>query len=83
MMGCDGLATETIAEALVERGAKAVVSWNGLVSAEHTDAAAEQLLRYLVTEKLTLGEAVEKTAADVGPDPVYGSVLRLYPPEGG
>jgi len=82
LMGCDGLATETIAEALVDRGAKAVVSWNGLVSADHTDAAAEQLLRHLVTEELTLQEAVDKTAAEVGPDPVYESVLRLYPPEG-
>jgi hypothetical protein len=83
LMGCDGLATETIAEALVEKGAKAVVSWNGLVSGDHTDAAAEQILRHLVTEKLTLGEAVDKTAAEVGPDPAYGSVLLLYPPEGG
>jgi hypothetical protein len=83
MMGCDGLATETIAEALVERGAKAVVSWNGLVSADHTDAVTEQLLRHLVTEGLPLREAVDKTAAEVGPDPAYGSVLRLYPPEGG
>lgn len=83
MMGCDGLATETIAEALVDRGAKAVVSWNGLVSADHTDAATEQLLRHLATERLTLREALDKTAAEVGPDPTYGSVLRLYPPEGG
>ena len=83
MMGCDGLATETIAEALVDRGAKAVVSWNGLVSGDHTDAAAEQLVRHLVIEGLPLGEAVERTAAEVGPDPAYGSVLRLYPPEGG
>jgi hypothetical protein len=83
LMGCDGLATETIAEALVDKGARAVVSWSGLVSGDHTDAATEQLLRHLVTEKLTLQEAVDKTAAEVGPDPAYGSVLRLYPPEGG
>ncbi len=83
LMGCDGLASETIAEALVEKGAKAVVSWSGLVAGDHTDAAAEQLLRHLVTEGLPLREAVERTAAEVGPDPAYGSVLRLYPPEGG
>jgi len=82
LMGCDGLATETIAKALVDKGAKAVVSWNGLVTGNHTDAAAEQLLRYLA-EGLPLKEAVEKTAAEIGPDPAYGSVLRLYPPEGG
>lgn len=82
LMGCDGLATETIAKALVDRGAKAVVSWDGLVSGDHTDAAVEQLLRHLVTEKLTLREAVDKTAAEVGADPTYGSTLRLYPPSG-
>jgi hypothetical protein len=83
LMGCDGLATETIAEALVDEGAKAVVSWSGLVAGDHTDAAVEQLLRHLVTEGLPLGEAVDRTATEVGPDPAYGSVLRLYPPEGG
>ena len=83
LMGCDGLATETIAEALVDKGAKAVVSWSGLVAGDHTDAAVEQLLRHVVTEGLPLWEAVERTATEVGPDPAYGSVLRLYPPEGG
>jgi hypothetical protein len=83
LMGCDGLAAETIAEALVEKGAKAVVSWSGLVSASHTDSATERLLRYSVTEGLPLRDAVEMTEAELGPDPTYGSVLRLYPPEGG
>ena len=83
LMGCDGLATETIAKALVDKGAKAVVSWNGLVTGDHTDAAAEQLLRHLATDGLPLAEAVNKTAAEIGPDPTYGSTLRLYPPEGG
>jgi hypothetical protein len=80
LMGCDGLATDTVAKALVDKGAKAVVSWSGLVSGDHTDAAAEHLLRHLVTEGLPLSDAVEKTAAEVGPDPTYGSDLRLYPP---
>ena len=71
LMGCDGLATETIAKALVEKGAKAVVSWNGLVSGEHTDAATVQLLRHYVIEGLQLREAVDRTAAEVGPDPAY------------
>jgi hypothetical protein len=79
LMGCDGLAAETIAEALVDKGAKAVVSWNGLVSASHTDSATEHLLRYFVTEGLPLREAVDKTAAELGPDPSYGSVLRRIP----
>jgi hypothetical protein len=83
LMGCDGLAAETIAKALVDKGAKAVVSWNGLVTASHTDSATEQLLRHFVTEGLSLREAVDKTEAELGPDPTYGSVLRLYPPEGG
>lgn len=83
LMGCDGLATETIAEALVDKGAKAVVSWSGLVSGDHTDEATETLLRHLVTEGLPLREAVDKTATEVGPDPAYESILRLYPPEGG
>jgi hypothetical protein len=83
LMGCDGLATETIAEALVDKGAKAVVSWSGLVSGDHTDVATEALLRHLVTEGLPLREAVDKTGIEVGPDPAYESVLRLYPPEGG
>jgi hypothetical protein len=83
LMGCDGLAAETIAEALVDKGAKAVVSWSGLVSAGHTDSATEHLLQHFVTEGLPLREAVEMTEAELGPDPTYGSVLRLYPPEGG
>lgn len=83
LMGCDGLATETIAKALVEKGAKAVVSWSGLVSGDHTDVATEHLLRHSVIEGLPLRDAVDRTAAEVGPDPTYGSVLRLYPTEGG
>lgn len=79
IMGCDGLKSDTVAEAFVDKGAKAVVAWDGLVSSNHTDAATERLLQHLLIDGLTLQEAVAQTMAELGPDPSYDSVLRLYP----
>jgi hypothetical protein len=79
LMGCDGLTSHETAEAFVERGARAFVSWSGPVSAAHTDAATERLLQHLLMGGLKIPEAVTQTMADVGPDPTYDSVLRLYP----
>jgi hypothetical protein len=81
MMGCDGLKSDSIAKAFVEKGAKAVLAWDGLVSSSHTDAATERLLQHLLADGLPLQEAVAQTMAEVGPDPSYGSTLLLYPPE--
>lgn len=81
LMGCDGLTVGGTADAFMERGAEAVVGWDGLVSAEYTDEATELLLEHLAVEGLSVGEAVELTMQEVGPDPVYDSVLRLYPAE--
>ena len=83
MMGCDGLLFDNTPKSLVGKGAKAVVGWDGLVSAAHTDAATERLLQHLVVEGLPLGQAVQETMAEVGPDPSYGNALRLYPREAG
>ena len=82
MMGCFGLKRTDLAKAFVQRGAAAVVSWDGLVSAPHTDAATENLLQHLLVDRLTVGQAVAKTMAEVGPDPANGSSLLFYPPEG-
>jgi len=81
-MGCDGLKSATLAEAFVEKGARTVVAWDGLVSSSHTDAATERLLQHLLVDGLTVGGAVAQTMAEVGPDPAYGSSIQLYPPEG-
>lgn len=82
LMGCDGLWSTKAAQAFLHRGARSFVSWSGLVSAAHTDVATERLLHHLVSEGLTVEEAVAKTEAEVGPDPEYGSELLLYPSEG-
>jgi hypothetical protein len=82
LMGCDGLRSQTTAQAFLDRGASAFVSWSRAVSAAHTDAATLRLLEKLVVDRLPVGEAVAQTAAEVGPDPSYGAELRVLP-EGG
>jgi len=79
MMGCEGLTYNTMAEAFIEKGAKVYISWNGSVSASHTDQATTQLLKHLITEKQTIKQAVTETMKEVGPDSESGSVLRDYP----
>lgn len=79
LMGCSSLASERTAAAFVDRGAAAVIGWSDTVSPSHTDAASERLLELLLKEHLSVPEAVEKTAAEVGPDPSFGAVMRSYP----
>ncbi len=81
LMGCNGLTSNTMAAAFVEKGARAIVSWDDLVTGDHTDAATDRLLELLLVDELPLGEAVAQTAAEVGPDPWYGSELQFYPRE--
>jgi len=81
MMGCWGLANSELASAFVQRGAVAVVSWDGPVSAQHTDDATEHLLQHLSEDRLTVADAVAQTMDEVGQDPTYGSSLLFYPPE--
>lgn len=81
MMGCNGLASVEMAEAFVEKGAKAYIGWNGSVSASHTDQAATCVLKHLITQEETVKEAVADTVKEVGSDPVYNSVLTCYPHE--
>lgn len=78
LMGCNGLTTSALAKAFIDKGARAVVGWDDLVSAPHTDAATEKLLGHLFLDRLSMKEAVARTASEVGPDPTYGGRLGLY-----
>lgn len=82
MMGCDGLRSQRTAQAFLDKGASAFVSWSRRVSASHTDAATQRLLEKLLVDGLPVGKAVAQTAAEVGPDPLYGAELRVLPDEG-
>jgi len=83
MMGCNGLTYTDMAEAFVEKGAKVYISWDGTISASHTDQATTCLLQQLIIEKQTIKQAVEETMKEVGPDPAHNSALIYYPLEVG
>ena len=82
LMGCDGLRSERTGQAFLDKGASAFVSWSRTVTASHSDAATLGLLEKLLVDGLPVGDAVAQTAAEVGPDPLYGAELRVLP-EGG
>jgi hypothetical protein len=82
MMGCTGI-KKSMASAFLEKGAKAYIGWNGLVSANHTDAATEQLLKHLLLERQTIAKAVSQTMKEVGYDAQYKSMLLYWPIEAG
>ena len=83
VMGCDGLRYHDLAKAFLDAGASAYVSWDGPVSLEHTDEATLALLRALVEDGVSLGDAVEHSMELVGPDPSYSSILCVFPEGGG
>ena len=78
-MGCDGLNTEALARAFVEKGAATVIGWDKSVSASHTDTATQQLLQHLLVEKIPPEQAIDLTMKEVGADPTFGARLRPYP----
>ncbi len=77
LMGCDGLMTPITANALLDRGASAVVGWTDEVSSTHTDDATLRLLKELMVEGRTVQDAVERVVLEVGPDPWYGAELQM------
>ncbi len=81
MMGCNGLVSEQMAEAFIRKGAGSFISWNDLVSVEHTDTATLNLLDHMLVDDLSSSDAAAATMAEVGPDPYYDSVLLSYPLE--
>jgi hypothetical protein len=82
-MGCDGLAYTDMAQAFIEKRAKAYISWNGSVLASHTDQATIHLLQNLVIDNQTIKQAVETVMKEVGLDLEYNSQLTYYPLEVG
>lgn len=83
LSSCLGLYTLELAEAFIDKGAKAFISWDEKVSLLHTDEACMLLLKALIEDGMTINQSVEKVMREVGSDPEYGGVLMYYPEEVG
>ena len=79
MMGCDGLRSDELGRAFVDRGAASFVGWDRPVTAAHTDAATLKLLHNIYTVSLPLPEAIDATMNDIGTDPHFGSTMKSIP----
>ncbi len=75
--GCQSLAAPDLAAAFLEKGASVVIGWDEMVNLSHNNQAVLHLLDGLLVEGLTPAEAVQRTNAHLGPDPIYNSLLDL------
>ena len=81
--GCYGLKGGDLPQAFIDKGARVVVGWTGLVDLDHTDQALAVFLKSFVEQGMTIQNAVDATMQAVGPDPNYHSVLDYYPTDQG
>lgn len=82
VMGCSGI-KKCMAKAFLEKGAKAYIGWEGLVTANHTDRTTIRLLKHLLVERQPIASAVGKTMEEVGSKSQYNNTLLFWPIEAG
>ena len=78
LMGCNATGDSHSIQRFLKRGAKAYLAWNGYVDISYTDAATIKLLEAIYSHGLSLDEAVDRLAEEIGPDPTYGSILEYF-----
>lgn len=78
-MGCSSAYIDDLARAFVEKGVSAYLGWSATVTLEYDDDATVMLLEKLVTEELTVVEAIKQTMAVARRDPYYQARLSYYP----
>ena len=83
VMGCESQYLDDMAEAFVTKGASLYVGWSTIVSLEHVDKAAVDLLTNLCVEDLTVADSIAKTMGTVGNDPYFKAYLKHYPVDKG
>jgi hypothetical protein len=83
LLGCESYYYNDMPAAFMGKGASAYVGWSTVVSLDHVDKAALNLLENLCTVNLTLADGIARTNADLGQDPSFGAYLKYYPPVSG
>jgi hypothetical protein len=81
LMSCNGLKEgyHDTAKALQEKGARAVISWDGWVDSSVNDNAIDLFLQHLITENDTVKQAVDKIPRQDSTWEPFGTWLGYYP----
>jgi len=81
--GCSCLYLQDLAQAFIDKGASAYLAWDRTVGLDYVDDATMVLVQNLISEGLTVQEAVARTMEEKGADPEWGAVLKYYPKDSG
>jgi hypothetical protein len=81
--GCSGLYEDNLAQAFIQKGASAFLSWDGSVNLDYVDKATIELVKNLTLNDDTLEKAVDATMSEIGPDPAFNSYLKYFPTDTG
>jgi hypothetical protein len=83
MMGCSTLYMTDLAQAFIEKGASAFLGWDATVGLTYVDGITPVLLKKLLSDQVSLAQAVTETLKEKGPDPDFGASLKYYPSSSG
>jgi hypothetical protein len=78
MGGCSTLKNDSMANALIKRGASKVVGWSDLVSSSDNDQALLQILENMADEKLSVTDATNKVRETFTLNPKYAATLGIF-----
>jgi hypothetical protein len=76
--GCSTLKNDSMAQALIGRGASKVIGWTDLVSSSDNDKALLQILEKMADEKLSVIEATNKVKETITLNPKYHARLGIF-----
>jgi len=74
--GCDSMKNFDLAKTFLERGAAGVLGWDRSVTAYENDRVILAILKAVLLEKTTIGDAMQSANEQFGPEMEYSSQLR-------
>ena len=83
MMGCSTTHLNDLTNVFILKGASTYLGWDASVGLDYVDQVTANLITNLCDKGMTIEQAVDRTMAQVGPDPDYGACLQYYPTESG
>jgi len=76
--GCDTLSGRNLADSFLERGASAVIGWDGLIGSDDNDRTILELLEKILSDGEDISNAVESTKENFVSRTQYSPTLKYF-----